>query len=399
MAEEKVDCQNSQSYQTLQKRFEAPDSLSELPENGTIWYTELFKNLIPFKDWLNVLFGSEQRQKALVTALNAVCEDSRSELLRIRPDPGDLFAFARYTKVEDIRVVIIGQDPYPNDHAHGICFSSLQNSMPKSALNIFKCLCKSKIIDSIDDISSYDLRPWCTQGVLMLNTALTTLDKNPKKHTEIWKDYMTLVVSKIVKQINEYKSIEPVFWMLWGKDAYEWENVISKYNPHAKHHILKWGHPSPLSALNQTDNPKNFVNCTHFIEVNDYLKSFKRDIIWDTRALTKSLHLFLHIDKGNKKVMLYCSQGFMIGKRLQESYSDENVSKKQILSVIKKFLAGIPQDGYDSCKVYCDISVDVPKTSTVVFKQIADNAEIIKQSMKSEQRAKYIIDGFKNVKV
>ena len=148
----------------------------------------------------------------------------------ITPNIENVFEFAKLTNFDSIKVVIVGQDPYPKSgHAHGLAFSCLKQ-IPASLLNIYKCLVKHKLIKRIPE--SGNLENWTKQGVLLINTALTTEIGQANAHSKLWEDYTT----KLLKNISE---IKPIVFMLWGNHAKKLKSYLS-----SKSIILEWAHPS-----------------------------------------------------------------------------------------------------------------------------------------------------------
>lgn len=178
---------------------------------------------------------------------------------KVYPAPENVFNALNYCKYEDIKVVIIGQDPYHQPgQAHGLCFSVLEGTKyPPSLENIFK-----EIKDDTGEVcTSGNLARWAKQGVLLLNTVLTVRDSQPNSHkNKGWETFTT----EIIKKVNE-KS-EPVIFLLWGANARAFESLIDT----SKHIVLKCAHPSPLSAYN------GFFGCKHFSKVNEILISQNR---------------------------------------------------------------------------------------------------------------------------
>jgi uracil-DNA glycosylase len=167
------------------------------------------------------------------------------------------------TDLNKIKVVIIGQDPYPRaGDAHGLAFSCM-TGIPASLRNIYKCLLANKLISEIPD--SGNLEYWASQGVLLLNTALTTVIGQPNAHSDIWEEY----VVGLIKLISAKK---PLIFMLWGNNA-------RSLAPHLddKSIIMEWSHPSPMAQVKQS-----FIKCTHFKDANKYLiKLGKEPIDWN----------------------------------------------------------------------------------------------------------------------
>lgn len=170
--------------------------------------------------------------------------------------PGPLiFNAFKHTPVDNVKVVILGQDPYHGPgQAMGLSFSVPKGvPPPPSLVNIFKEL--------HDDIGvaipkNGDLTLWADQGVMLLNTSLTVRAHEPMSHSKIgWHIFTNCVISTI----SGMK--ENVVFLLWGKFAQEKRELIDT----KKHHILKAAHPSPLSANN------GFFGCKHFSKTNTYL--------------------------------------------------------------------------------------------------------------------------------
>ena len=184
----------------------------------------------------------------------------------VYPDMHDIFNALKYTAFEDVKVVIIGQDPYhgPNQ-AHGMCFSVLPEvDTPPSLVNIFK---EIKADLGIENTNPY-LMKWAEQGVLLLNTVLTVRSGQANSHKG--KGWETLTDS-IIRHLN--KSDTPIVYLLWGANARSKKALITNPN----HLILETVHPSPLSAYN------GFFGCKHFSKCNDYLtKHGLKPINWQT---------------------------------------------------------------------------------------------------------------------
>ncbi|MEO7049477.1 MAG: uracil-DNA glycosylase [Ferruginibacter sp.] len=182
---------------------------------------------------------------------------TEKSLEKIIYPPGQLiFNAFNQTSFEDVKVVIIGQDPYHGPgQAHGLSFS-VQNGIkpPPSLVNIFKEI-KSDI--GVEMPALYgNLTSWAVQGVLMLNAALTVRDGEPFSHAKIgWAEF----TDAVIKTISDKK--EGVVFLLWGKFAQEKQSLIDE----TKHFVLKSAHPSPFSA------DKGFFGCKHFSKTNQIL--------------------------------------------------------------------------------------------------------------------------------
>lgn len=167
----------------------------------------------------------------------------------IRPKQGDIFNAFEKLKPQDVKVLILGQDPYPDEtKAHGLAFSYNSGEIPTrdSLSNIFR-----KIEDEIEIKNTYsNLSAWKNQGVLLLNTALTFAPDNKDFHINAWRNFTNQVISKLLETKIENK--QPLVVMLWGKKANEIEVLAYKGNkqevdfqekyPFIK--ILRSSHPS-----------------------------------------------------------------------------------------------------------------------------------------------------------
>lgn len=180
--------------------------------------------------------------------------------------PGKLIfnAFA-CTPFHEVKVVIIGQDPYHNPgQAHGLSFS-VQDGVapPPSLVNIFKEI-QSDL--GLQLSGTGNLEKWAKQGVLLLNASLTVEANNPMSHSKAgWH----LFTDEVIRQVSAGK--EHVVFLLWGRFAQNKETLIDS----SKHLILKSAHPSPLSAYN------GFFGCGHFSKANAWLQQHGiRPIDW-----------------------------------------------------------------------------------------------------------------------
>lgn len=184
----------------------------------------------------------------------------------VYPDAHDLFNALKYTPYENVKAVILGQDPYYNPgQAHGLCFSVKPGvETPKSLINIFK-----EIEDDIGikNTSPY-LVPWAEEGVLLLNTVLSVRKGEPQSHTNKGWEVLT---DSIIKKLNDRD--KPIVFLLWGAPARKKKALIDTN----KHLVLECAHPSPLSAYN------GFFGCKHFSKTNAFLeKNGIKPINWRT---------------------------------------------------------------------------------------------------------------------
>lgn len=174
----------------------------------------------------------------------------------IYPPKQLVFSAFEHCDYPDIKVVILGQDPYHQPgQAHGMCFSVRPGvAVPPSLQNIYKEL-QDDVGCRIPD-NGY-LMPWAEQGVFLLNTVMTVEESRPNSHAgqgwEIFTDHA-------IQKINERE--QPVVFLLWGRNARSKSSMID----HSKHLVLEAAHPSPLSAYH------GFFGCRHFSEANAFLE-------------------------------------------------------------------------------------------------------------------------------
>lgn len=176
----------------------------------------------------------------------------------IFPVMNDIFNALRYTDYNDVKAVLLGQDPYHGaGQAHGLCFSVREGVPPPPSLkNIFKELKSDAGIDV--RVGMGDLSLWAKRGVLLLNTVLTVREGAPGSHKNMGWENLT---DKIIYLLNERE--KPIVFLLWGAFAKSKKELIT--NP--SHLILEAAHPSPLSAYN------GFFGCKHFSKTNSFLTS------------------------------------------------------------------------------------------------------------------------------
>ncbi len=211
-------------------------------------------NNILKNDWNNYI-GNEFEKYYYLKLRKNLAQEYKTKT--IYPDMYNIFNALHYTAFDDVKVVILGQDPYhgPNQ-AHGLSFSVNPGvRTPPSLLNIYKEL--------KDDIGCYIpnngyLKKWADQGVLLLNTVLTVRAGEANSHKNIgWQ----IFTDNIIKVLNTRE--KPIVFILWGNNAIRKEELIT--NP--KHHIIKSVHPSPLSAS------RGFFGSKPFSKTNEFLKN------------------------------------------------------------------------------------------------------------------------------
>ncbi len=203
--------------------------------------------------WASALKG-EFRKPYYKKLFEVVAAEYQSRV--IYPPADDLFNAFHFTPLEQVKVVILGQDPYHDEgQAHGLCFSVRPGiAIPPSLVNIYK--------EMEEDLGCYIpnngyLEKWARQGVLMLNTVLTVRAHQAHSHKNIgWEEFTDAAIRVLAEQDR------PLVFILWGKPAQAKKAMIS--NP--KHLVLEAPHPSPLSAY------RGFFGSKPFSTTNRYLK-------------------------------------------------------------------------------------------------------------------------------
>jgi len=214
--------------------------------------------------WLALL--EDEFDKAYMQELKKFLLHERELGKNILPKASLWFNALNSTPLDKVKVVILGQDPYPTvGHAHGLCFSALPDvkPLPKSLINIYKELQEDL---GIDNFHTPYLQPWAEQGVLLLNAVLTVEAGKSNAHAgKGWEQF----TDKIIEIINQES--QNVVFILWGAYAQK-KGVSIDMN---RHMIIKSAHPSPLSAY------RGFWGSKPFSRTNNHLKSIgKNEIDW-----------------------------------------------------------------------------------------------------------------------
>lgn len=172
------------------------------------------------------------------------------------PPKNQWFRWARLTALDDVRVVIIGQDPYyTKGTANGLAFACTEKKVPPSLRNIYECLWRQKLILRVPNHGRLD--EWAQRGVLLLNAALSTEFGHANAHSAIWRPYVETIVRNLCEYGKKY-NIRYTF-LLWGVFAQGFKTVVDT----DAHSVLEWNHPSPM-AQSRAVEKKKFVHCDHF---------------------------------------------------------------------------------------------------------------------------------------
>ena len=205
--------------------------------------------------WKQIL--SQEFEQPYMQALRSFLVDEKAAKKHILPHSSEWFNALNSTPFDKVKVVILGQDPYPTPgHAHGLCFS-VQPSvkpLPKSLLNINKELLEDV---AVDNSHTGCLQPWAEQGVLLLNAVLTVVAGQSNAHQgKGWETF----TDAIIHAINE--QCESVVFVLWGSYAQKKAAFIDT----TRHCVIKSPHPSPLSAHRGFFGSKPFSRTNEFLE-------------------------------------------------------------------------------------------------------------------------------------
>lgn len=209
--------------------------------------------------WRDVM--RDEREKPYFKELLAFVEDERARGVRVYPKNSEVFNALALTPFEQVKVVIIGQDPYHGPgQAHGLCFSVKPGvPPPPSLVNIFAELHRDLGLwgDRPSHKPSHGcLEGWAKQGVLLLNSVLTVEDGKPGSHANRgWERFTDC----IIQQLNERRN--GLVFLLWGAYAQKKAGFVDR----SRHLVLQAPHPSPLSAH------RGFIGCGHFSQANGYL--------------------------------------------------------------------------------------------------------------------------------
>lgn len=210
-------------------------------------------------DWKKV-FDQEKKKEYFKELMVFLKEEYNSDT-NIFPKKNKIFTAFNETPIKDVKVVIIGQDPYHGEgQAHGLSFS-IEDSLklPPSLKNIYKELKRDLDIPISEN---GNLLSWAKQGVLLLNSVLTVREKTPGSHRKKgWEQF----TDRVIEELNQKENI---IFMLWGNDAKKKGEHVNR----DKHLVLESAHPSPFSV-------KNFKGNAHFSKANKYLKSKDLDPI------------------------------------------------------------------------------------------------------------------------
>ena len=211
--------------------------------------------MVQFNNSWDILLKDEFQKPYYLNLRKFLVQEYKTQT--IYPHMNNIFNALKYTDYKDVKVVILGQDPYhqPNQ-AHGLSFSVLKGvKAPPSLQNMYKEI-HTEYGYPIPDHG--ELTYWAQQGVLLMNTVLTVRESQPNSHKGMGWEIFT---DNVISILNERP--EPMVFLLWGANARAKKKIITNPN----HLVLESAHPSPLSAYN------GFFGNGHFKKANDFLKS------------------------------------------------------------------------------------------------------------------------------
>lgn len=205
---------------------------------------------------------NEEKKDYFIKLKEFVKEEYKNNICH--PDYDNIFNAFKYSSYEDIKVVILGQDPYHGyNQAHGLSFSVLCEKLPPSLKNIYKEMSNDLGVEVKQD---GNLDYLAKQGVFLLNTILTVRDATPMSHKDKGWEIFT---DNVIKYLNDRK--KPMVFILWGAPASKKASMITNPN----HLILTSSHPSPLGAY------RGFIGSKPFSKTNEFLKSNNiKEITW-----------------------------------------------------------------------------------------------------------------------
>uniref|UniRef100_A0AAY4B8B1 Uracil-DNA glycosylase n=1 Tax=Denticeps clupeoides TaxID=299321 RepID=A0AAY4B8B1_9TELE len=255
------------NLQRLGSSFLSPAQLARIEENRRAALQRLAaRNVeVPIGESWREKIGAEFT-KGYFTELAAFIADERKHFT-VYPSPEHVFSWTHMCAIEDVKVVVLGQDPYHGPgQAHGLCFSVPKPTAPPPSLeNIYAEL--STDMKGFQHPGHGDLSGWAKQGVLLLNAVLTVRAHKPMSHTERgWETFTDAVVWWLSRNLRG------LVFLLWGSYAQKKGSIIDRM----RHHILQTSHPSPYSA------DRGFFGCHHFSKTNELLrKSGRKPIDWN----------------------------------------------------------------------------------------------------------------------
>lgn len=222
----------------------------------------MFKELFA-EDWYKLLEHYLESREFLQISLEIV-KDRTHKIIYPEPKSKLLFKVFREVPLTNVKVVILGQDPYHDGSYDGLAFSNTNKKIISPSLkNILKEV--NRDIYKGEEISKDpSLYRWATQGVFLVNTSHTVVKGNPGSHINYWRNFT-------INMIDSLNSKDNIVWLLWGSHAKSYSNYITNES----HYIIKTGHPSPLNKSIPFIGSNCFSKCNEFLKNNNI-----KEIIW-----------------------------------------------------------------------------------------------------------------------
>lgn len=235
------------------ERFQTKKTKEEETDVSLTLYTDFLKGIE--ESWQIALAPTLKKNKPFIYFLKFLSQERKN--FTIYPPVNEVFSWSQFTPFDQVKVVILGQDPYIGfEQDHGLSFSCAKGKCPPSLRNIFLEL-ESDIPGFVTPKNCFTLDGWAKQGVLLLNSVLTVRAGQSNSHKgRGWES----ITNCAIKTLSQNK--RNIVFILWGKDAQEKSNLISKKN---NHYILKAAYPSSFSAA-------KFFGCKHFSKCNSFLR-------------------------------------------------------------------------------------------------------------------------------
>lgn len=219
------------------------------------------------QSWKTLFTKYNNKYESKNKSLNYILDILKNNELNIYPKVENIFKCFEYFETNEIKVLILGQDPYhgPNQ-ATGLCFGINENvSIPPSLKNIIKELKNDLNID----LTNYSLENWAQQNILMLNSSLSVIEKKPNSQSTLWSNFTDFIIEELNK--NE----EPIIFVAWGAFAH---NKLKNIDT-SKHYLIVSSHPSPLSVYKKYKTFPAFQGSKPFSQINEILKKNKKTLI------------------------------------------------------------------------------------------------------------------------
>ena len=246
-------------------------TFSEIPNNWKNTELKYFLQDNTPTGWSH-FFKQESVIEKIITISNFLKYEATN--VTIYPSLNNVFRALYMVPLDEIKIIIIGQDCYHCGAASGIAFDVLPGSEKNNTINPSLRNIYTELENSGYKIEKDGrLLHWCDQGILLLNTALTVRAKSPGSHTELWEEFTTELIEYIVTYFK--KQNKHLIWLMMGNFAQSYIQNIKKFGKLQLNHIITTTHPSPLSAYKSTKKSIAFIGSGCFKQINDKLSELK----------------------------------------------------------------------------------------------------------------------------